>query len=160
MSPTRILLCLLAFATAAKAGELPATAPKVDSRIHAAAYGLLIESYRQIQTSMIEADYGKQLQAIALIKDPKEREQLTNQAGQNHELRLVKLQSTLHNFTAAYDSTRPKTQGAEPPPVDAKAANDRLRTLVPLTPAQFGPSEGQPSQLLPAGAQMIYGQRH
>jgi len=138
--------------------------PVADLRNQDSAFSLLIESYRQMQTFMIEGDYEKRLRAAALVKDAKERDHINTLAAQERELRLAKLRNTLGNFNTAYNSSRhvtEKTAGVSVPnSVDTKAANDKLRSFVPFTPSEFGPSENQPSSLLPAGAMMIYSQRH
>ena len=128
-----------------------------------AAFSLLIESYRQMQTFMIEADFEKRLRAAALVKDNKDRDHIIDLAGQEHDLRLAQLRENLGKFNATYDTSRQSTEKATgvsvPNKVDTKTADAKLRKLVPFTPSKLGPSQDHPSQLLPAGAQMIYSRR-
>lgn len=138
--------------------------PVSNLRNQDSAFSLLIESYRQMQTFMIEGDYDKRLRAAALVKDPKERGHIETLAAQERELRLAKLHGMLEGFGAAYDTSRRESERAAgihvESEVDIKAANEKLRKFVPFTPHDFGPGENQPSHLVPAGAQMIYSQRH
>ena len=138
--------------------------PVSDLRNQDSAFSLLIESYRQMQTFMIEGDYDKRLRGASLVKDAKDREHIETLAAQERDLRLAKLRTTLGGFNAAYDTSRHESErnaGIQvPSEVDINAANEKLRKFVPFTPHDFGPGDNQPSHLLPAGAQMIYSQRH
>jgi hypothetical protein len=140
------------------AGKLP-PGPVSELRIQDSVFSLLIESYREMQTVMIEADYDKRLRAASLVKDEKQRDHIH---AQERELRLAKLRDIMQNFATAYGTSRQvaeqKTGVNIPNEADAKTANAQLHKLVPFTPKQFGPGENQPSQLLPAGAQIIYSQ--
>lgn len=171
---TATLLAFLAINTAI-AGESPdrdstpaalraLPGPGSELRNQDSAFSLLIESYRQMQSFMIEADYEKRLKAAARVQDPKEQAHIIALIEHEHDLRLAKLRDMVAGFIATYDNSRQPndkvTSASAPSAVDTKTANAKLHTLVPFTPKQFGPSENQPSQLLPAGAQIIYNQQH
>src|SRR6185295_13031997 len=56
------------------------------------AFALMMESYRQLQVLMIEADYDKRVQLAKSITNPKDRDRVLLMAQQEHDMRITKLQ--------------------------------------------------------------------
>jgi len=128
-------------------------------RSHDNAFALMMESYRQLQILMIEADYEKRLQLAKSIANPKERDRVLLMAQQEHDMRITKLQQTLKGFDSAYDTSRKeqqaKTGGEIVTKITSEEASEQLRHYRPFVPKDFR-MENQPSSLLPAGARMLY----
>lgn len=122
------------------------------------AFSLMMESYRQIQTLMIDADYERRVAIVDTIKDEKEHDRILSIVNQEHEQRLEKLKETVAGLGSAYGTTRKESErkvGGEIASVTSpQAAEEQLRQFVPFTPAEFRNEKG--SDLLPAAARMIY----
>jgi hypothetical protein len=122
------------------------------------AFSLMIESYRQIQTMMIDSDYDRRVAIVNTIKDPQEHDRILSIANQEHAQRMKKLQDTLATFNTAYGDTRKESErkagGAIASVATAESADEQLHHFVPFTPQQFKSEKG--SDLLPVGAHMIY----
>jgi hypothetical protein len=124
------------------------------------AFALMIESYRQIQELMIEGDYNKRVELANAIANPKERDRISKMALDERNMRLTKLEQTLQGFHTAYSSSRKdderKTGEKIAVTASSESAASQLKTFVPFQPKGFRVEIG-PSDLVPAGAQMLYG---
>ncbi|MCG3147360.1 MAG: hypothetical protein PCFJNLEI_00799 [Verrucomicrobiae bacterium] len=126
------------------------------------AFALMMESYRQIQLLMIESDLDKRIQLAKTIVEPKERDRILDLAQQEYDQRIAKLQQTLKSFDGAYDTTRQdlqkKTGGVIVTKTSPEDAQEQLRRFRVFSPKEFR-MENQPPHLMPAGAQMMYGDK-
>lgn len=124
------------------------------------AFALMIETYRQIQELMIEGDYNKHLELAQRVANPTERARLTRLALDERNARLTKLEQTLQDLQTAYASSRKDDERKTGQTIAATASADnvapQLKSFVPFQPKGFRVENG-PSELVPAGAQMLYG---
>lgn len=73
---------------------------------HDFAFTILIESYQQIQTSRIEADYQERLFAADQVSDTSVREHVRQLAQQERAGRLAQLAYRLERMKEGYDTSR------------------------------------------------------
>jgi hypothetical protein len=126
------------------------------------AFALMMEAYRQIQSLMIEADYDKQVKLAQAIPNPADRDRVLKLIQQDYDDRLAKLEETLKNFGGAYDTTRQELQVQAGQQLVSQTspeeAHQQLRRFRVFTPKDFR-LENQPSPLVPAAGQMLYGDK-
>lgn len=126
------------------------------------AFALMMESYRQIQILMIEADYDKLVTLAKRVTDPKQRDQLLLMAQQQREARIAKVHDTMKGFDSAYSTSRKeqekKTDGAVITKMTPEEADDQIQHLRPFVPKVFR-QESSPGTLVPAGARAVYGEQ-
>lgn len=148
---------------AAPAADKPVSSVKAgivsELRSHDNAFALMMESYRQLQVLMIEADYDKRVQMAKSITNPKERDRVLLMAQHERDMRTTKLMQTVKGFDSAYDTTRKdmqrRTGGEVVTRVTPQEAGEQLRHFRAFTPKEFR-MENQPSSLMPAGARMLF----
>ena len=99
----------------------------VEQRNEDSAFSILMESYRFLNGYRIEADYAAQVKTAQSLTDPADREHALQAAGQDRELRLGKLNSTLTNFLSTYQVSRepeePDRPASAPLPTAAARAS-------------------------------------
>ncbi len=111
-------------------------------RNHDAAFALLIETFQQLQTSRIEADYQNHLFAADQLADIESRARALERARQARALRLAKLSVKLEQLETSYAHARQGDErelgvGVVHQP-DREAAATRLKEMavfVPHSPA-------------------------
>jgi hypothetical protein len=154
---------IFAALTVVSAADKPASNVRSNAvselRSHDNAFALMMESYRQMQVLMIEADYDKRLQLAKTVADPTERDRVLLLAQQEHDLRISKLHQTMKSFDSAYNTTRKPLQnkagGEVVTKITSEEAGEQLRHFRAFTPQEFK-MENQASSLLPAGARLLY----
>ena len=154
-----IFAALTVVSAADKPGSSVRTNVVAELRSHDNAFALMMESYRQLQVLMIEADYEKRVQLAKAVANPTERDRVLLLAQQEHDGRISKLQQAMKGFDSAYDTTRKplqnKTGGEIVTKITPEEAGEQLRHFRVFTPKEFK-MENQASTLLPAGARMLY----
>lgn len=112
--------------------------PVAEVRIHDAAFALLIESFQQLQTAMIEADFQERIFAADQLTNNARRTQVLQLARQERDLRLAKLSHQLNQMLTSYTYSRRDHERAAgrdvPANVDRDKAAEQLKGLVVFVP--------------------------
>lgn len=80
--------------------------PVVEQRHQDAAFAVLMESYRCLQAHRIEADYTVRARAANALTDTGAREQAVQDAQQERDLRLARLETEVANIVNSYQTAR------------------------------------------------------
>ncbi len=133
--------------------------PAAELRNQDSAFALLMESYRQIQTRLIQNDYEARLQAAQHLDDFKARRQVISLAKQERELRLQKLTGQLTNMNSGYTHARyvdEREAGVTVPvSVDTRVAAKQLQNFVVITPESVERVSDTSAPTLPASHYML-----
>ncbi len=118
------------------------------------AFALLIECFRQLQTSLIEADYENRLAAAARLSDPVKQSDVRDLSAQERELRFEKLDAQLGHMLTAYTHSRRLTEREAnvtvPQKVDTVAAAKKLQDFVAIVPVVKPQEEIVVTRIVPA----------
>ncbi len=136
-------------------GPFPVAAdPVAELRTGDDAFALLIECFRQLQTSLIEADYDHRLAAAARLTDPVQQQAVRELSAQERELRLEKLDTQLGHMLTAYTHSRRLTEREAnvtvPQNVDTVAAARKLEDFVAIIPVVKPQEEIVVTRIVPA----------
>src|ERR1051326_735882 len=135
---TRIVMNAILLGSLVGALALFSTTVRAASELqtHDSAFSLLIVAFGEVQTSLIDNDYGARVKAASSIHDSAARNHVLELARQERELRLRKLDRQLAELSAAYVRSRrpaPGEQSSNPVPptkVDASTAQEKLKSFV------------------------------
>lgn len=126
-------------------------------RNHDAAFALLIESFQQLQTAMIESDYQERIFAADQLSEESTRRRVLDWAKQERALRLAKLDHQVRQMATSYqwarhDHEREAGRGVTYD-VDREITSERLNDLVVFVPEntprrEFVATKIVPSQLV------------
>ncbi len=123
------------------------------------AFALLVETYRQFQNNIIQADYSNRLNAAASLPEIETRKEVVALATQERDLRIKRLAAQLAVFTVAYDHARQHDEQVVGAPVrdraDTKTAAKKLRNFVVLAPATNSLPGADLLEILPASSVLI-----
>lgn len=133
--------------------------PATELRNQDSAFALLMESYRQIQTRLIQNDYEARLEAAKHLEGLKARRQVMVLAKQERDLRLEKLNGQLTNMNSGYTHARyvdEREAGVTVPiSVDTAAAARQLKNYVVITPDSVERVNDTHAPTLPASHFML-----
>lgn len=134
------------------AGQTNAT---TEARNDAAAYSVLIESYRQIQRELVRIDHEARLGMAAALRDRQTRREAAALAAKECELRMKKVGADVARLRRAYESTR---DPAALSTLDTRRAAEQLKEFVVPGPLETLPAsavlpgaEGRPCPYLGSG---------
>ena len=132
----------------------PPASPVAVVRNHDAAFSLLIESFQQLQTAMIESDYQERLVMSEAVTDENARARVLKLAGQERDLRLAKLARQLQQMLASYDVARGDYQKQAgvvvPNSVNTDQAAAQLKQFVAFVPESAPKKVWVASRIVPS----------
>lgn len=128
--------------------------PVAELRNHDDAFALLLECFRQLQTTLIEADFEARLEAADQLTEGSRRALVIELAHAERELRFAKLEQQLANLLETYRHARAREAreaGVDVPMrVDTVAAARKLENFVAIVPAPDPQREIVVTRVVPA----------
>ncbi len=122
----------------ARSGHLEGPEAAEQMRKDDAMFELLIESYLQLETGLIEAEYQHQLQVADAITDFEKRHRLMKLSRKTRDLRLARLAEKIGQMIQGYELARVHGTGGTgavvPIKSDRAAAQARLKSLKAFYP--------------------------